>query len=252
MPRALIIGASSGIGADIARLLAARGYECLLVARREDRLRSLADEIGNARILTADLLDRGAIAAVAERAGAVDVLVNNAGFGCYGPFQDTPLDRELDMVQVNIAAPLAITKLLLPAMVAVRRGRILNVASTAAFQPGPLMAVYYASKAFVLSFSEALAVELEGTGVTVTCLCPGPTRTEFVEHAGMDESGLFHNMAVMDSRTVAQAGVDGMMAGKDIVIPGWKNRLVAESTRLAPRKLAAKLARRVQESRGSK
>ena len=179
----------------------------------------------------------------------VDVLVNDAGFGVYGPFSQTDGAKELEMIQVNISALTHLTKLFLPAMLERRCGRILNVASTAAFQPGPLMAVYYASKAYVLSFSEALANELAGTGVTVTALCPGPTDTEFQKQAGLEKTRLFSNPFVRDARSVARAGYEGMLSGKRIVIPGVANRLLAQSVRFAPRRFVTAIARSLQEQR---
>ena len=178
---ALITGASSGIGLDLARLFAKDGHDVVLVARSEGKLREIAAELERdfgmtAHVIVADLAKPDAPQTlVAQLPVDVDVLVNNAGFGVLGPFVETDLAKELEMIQVNVVALTHLTKLLLPPMVARRRGRVLNVASTAAFQPGPLMAVYYATKAYVLSFSEAIADELRDSGVTVTALCPGPT-----------------------------------------------------------------------------
>jgi short-subunit dehydrogenase len=179
----------------------------------------------------------------------VDVLVNNAGFGLNGRFAETDLDRELAMIQVNIAALTHLTKLFLKPMVERGRGRILNVASTAAFQPGPLMAVYYASKAYVLSFSEAIAEELGGTGVTVTALCPGPTATGFAEAAEMTNSRLFKLKKPMTSMDVAKAGYRAMQRGKRIVVTGAMNKLLAQSVRISPRALVTKVTRTLQENR---
>ena len=151
------------------------------------------------------------------------------------------------MIQVNVVALTHLTRLLLPGMLARRRGRILNVASTAAFQPGPLMAVYYATKAYVLSFSEAIASELRGSGVTVTALCPGPTATGFQRRAAMEDSKLVSGRTLMDARTVAEAGYAAMLAGKTVVIPGWRNWLMAEAVRFAPRNLTTAIVRRMQE-----
>src|SRR5581483_11195724 len=188
---ALVTGASSGIGMEFARLLARDGYHVFLVARSEEPLKVMAREIGSATVLVADLASPDAPRHVFDSAGPVDILINNAGFGLSGAFAETDLGRELEMIQVNIAALTALTKLFLKPMIERRSGRIVNVASTAAFQPGPLMAVYYATKAYVLSFSEAVADELRGSGVTVTALCPGPTATGFAERAGMTRSRLF-------------------------------------------------------------
>jgi short-subunit dehydrogenase len=179
----------------------------------------------------------------------IEVLVNNAGFGLGGEFSETELARELEMIQVNIGALTHLTKLFLPPMVRARTGRILNVASTAAFQPGPLMAVYYATKAYVLSFSQALAEELRNTGVTVTALCPGPTQTDFAEAAQMTNSRLFTTFGVADADDVARYGVRSMLRGKRLAIPGIRNKVLAQANRIAPRALSAKLARLAQESR---
>ncbi|HEV2707493.1 MAG TPA: SDR family oxidoreductase [Pyrinomonadaceae bacterium] len=256
---ALVTGASGGIGEELARLLAADGHNLVLVARRRDKLESLAAELSQrhgirARALAADLARTQApqeiFAELRDAGEAIDVLINNAGFGSYGLFAETDARTELDLLQVNIVALTHLTKLFLPMMIARRRGRIMNVASTAAFQPGPLMAVYYASKAYVLSFSEALSNETEGTGVTVTALCPGPTETGFVAAAGLGESKLF-DRAVMDARTVAEEGYRAMLSGKPVVIPGLRNALMARAARIAPHSLVMKVVRRIQEQRKS-
>ena len=259
MPEAaLVTGASGGIGEELARLLAAGGHDLVLVARSADRLGALASELSRAHRIAAavipqDLSDPDAAerldAALRTRDIAIDILVNNAGFATYGPFVDTPEADEARLLQVNVVALTMLTKKLLPAMVRRRRGRVLNVASTAAFQPGPWMAVYYASKAFVLSFSEALTSETEGTGVTVTCLCPGPTETGFQDRAKMRESKLFASISVMAPREVARAGYDGMMAGRAIVIPGFRNKLVPQFARLAPRAVVRRAVRQLQDKR---
>ncbi|MGE5236018.1 MAG: SDR family NAD(P)-dependent oxidoreductase [Acidobacteriota bacterium] len=254
---ALITGASSGIGRELARLFARDGSSLVLLARSRPRLDTLADELRSSRgiavtVLAEDLADGGSPERIARslRDGglAVDVLVNNAGFGSYGPFLDGDPRATLELLQVNIAALVHLTRLICPDMVVRRAGRVLNLASTAAFQPGPLMAVYYASKAFVLSFSEALANELAGSGVTVTALCPGPTRSEFQQRAGMAGSRLVSGLLpMMDSAAVARAGYRGMRRGRTLVIPGMVNRLGAFAVRLAPRRLVTALARRLQE-----
>jgi len=251
---ALITGASSGIGADLARLFAREGHDLVLVARDEARLRALGDDVARrdgirAEVMAVDLADPGApreiIRRLGEREIVLDVLVNNAGFGTYGPFAATDLGRQLQMLQVNVVALTHLTGLVLPAMLSRRRGRILNVASTAAFQPGPFMAVYYATKAYVLHFTEALAAELgEGTGVSVTALCPGPTRTGFQAAAGIEGTRLLRSALVMESEAVARAGYRGLMEGKPVVIPGVKNRMVAWAVRLLPRAAVTRLVRR--------
>lgn len=253
---ALITGASGGIGEEIARILAQRGYDLVLVARSQDKLQALADELAaqhrvQARALAADLADPQAPARLAARLAdqglSIDLLVNNAGFASYGPFAELDLDHELRLLQVNIVALSHLTRLLLPGMVARRRGHILNVASTAAFMPGPLMANYYASKAFVLSLSEALNNELAGSGVSVTALCPGPTSTGFQARAQMEQSRLVSGRAIMDAATVARAGVDGLLRGQPVVIPGLMNRIQTLLPRLLPRALVPGIVRSAQE-----
>jgi short-subunit dehydrogenase len=253
---ALITGASGGIGLDLARLFAEGGYDVVLVARTESKLKELATELSSkhgvsARAMAADLADPAAPAQLMERLKAegvqVDVLVNNAGYGGYGPFAETDLDAELKMIQVNISALTALSKAVLPGMLARKSGRILNVASTAAFQPGPLMAVYYATKAYVLSFSEALANETQGTGVTVTCLCPGPTKTGFQQQAKMEESKLVKGKVMMDSLTVARSGYEALHQGQAVIIPGFMNKMMAQSVRFLPRSAITRIVRKVQE-----
>ena len=200
-----------------------------------------------------DVTDReqvgAAVSRTVEELGAVDILINNAGFGTYGLFAATSADEEARLIQVNVMALTMLTKLLLPPMLQRRHGRIMNVASTAAFQPGPLMAVYYASKAYVLSFSEALSNETAGTGVTVTCLCPGPTRTGFQERAQMQESRLLSTLAVASAADVARAGFDGMMAGQAIVVPGTVNKIGVQALRVTPRAIVRRLIRSINDQR---
>ncbi|HEY8021762.1 MAG TPA: SDR family oxidoreductase [Thermoanaerobaculia bacterium] len=257
---ALVTGASGGIGLALARRLAAGGFDLVLTARSGGRLEELARELeerhrSRVRVIARDLAAPEAPAAIADelaREGIdVDVLVNNAGYGTYGPFAETDLAAELGMLQLNVVALTHLTKLFLRPMLVRRRGRILNVASTAAFQPGPLMAVYYATKAYVLSFSEALAEELAGSGVTVTALCPGPTTSGFQERAAMEGSRLVAGRMMMTSEAVAEAGYRGLLAGRRIVIPGWKNRLLAQSVRLTPRRVTTFVVRKMQERTGA-
>jgi short-subunit dehydrogenase len=262
---ALITGASFGIGAEFARIFARDGYSLVLVARSGDKLRQLASELEKAHstrslILAVDLTEPGAPAYVLDqttRAGTqVDVLVNNAGFGQYGLFADSELEECLRQIQLNVTTLTHLTRLYLPAMIERAKierskkekttGGILNVASTAAFQPGPLMAVYFATKAYVLSFSEALANELAGTGVTVTCLCPGATATEFHKRAKATGQRLL-KFGSMDAHTVAEDGYRALIAGKPVVISGFKNWLVAQSVRFSPRRLVTAIARKTQE-----
>jgi len=245
---ALITGASSGIGMEFSRLLAADGYDIFLVARSEEKLHALAREVGHATVIVADLTLPTAPQKVFDAAGAVDVLVNNAGYGLAGAFIETDLKKELEMIQVNIVALTHLTKLFLRPMVERKSGRILNVASTAAFQPGPLMAVYYATKAYVLSFSEAIADELRESSVTVTALCPGPTATGFADVAGMNASRLFNMTRPMSSASVAQFGYRAMLKGKRVVVPGVRNRLLTQSIRVSPRRLVTTIVRKLQEN----
>jgi short-subunit dehydrogenase len=254
-PTALVTGASGGIGADIAELLAKRGHDLVLVARSRDKLAALAEKLEKATgihvtVLTADLTDPAAPESIAkfvdDKGIHVDVLVNNAGLGSYGPFAEIDAKTDLGLIALNITSLTHMSKLFLPKMLANKRGRIMNVGSTAGFVPGPLMAVYYASKAYVLSLSVALANEVRGSGVTVTCLCPGATRTAFDTTAGNDKTRLFKG-SVMESMPVALAGVEAMLAGDVICIPGFMNRLMASTTGLAPRTLLAKIARTYQE-----
>ena len=255
---AVVTGASAGIGRDIARELAARGWDVVLTARSEDRLRELADELRSehgveAHIAPADLAAPGGpdqVAAAVEGLGVTpDLLVNNAGFGQYGPYLELEGDTEVDQIMVNVVAPTRLVRLLLPGMVERGRGRILNVASTAAFYPGPLMTVYYATKAYLRSYSDGLAEELRDTGVSVTCLFPGPTESRFQERAGMGRSGLFRFSRVMESAEVARAGVDAALAGRRSHVPGVLNKVSAQAHRLAPRGVAARVVKRVQEER---
>ncbi|HEX8905979.1 MAG TPA: SDR family oxidoreductase [Longimicrobiaceae bacterium] len=260
---AVITGASAGIGQELAKLFAADGYDLVLVARGREGL----ERVGNAlaekhgvsfQAVPADLTDAAApeaiFRAVRDAGSEVTALVNNAGFGLHGAFAKaeegkpvTELRRELEMIQVNVAALTHLTKLFLPEMVARRRGRVLNVASTAAFQAGPFMAVYYATKAYVLSFSEAIALELKGSGVTITTLCPGPTRTHFGEGAEMESSRLFHSPLVMEAPEVARVGYRAMQRGKRVAVSGLGNRILVLGSHLAPRGVSAKIVEMMHE-----
>ncbi len=251
---ALVTGASGGIGLELAIVLARHEHDVVLVARSERKLATLAEELhatygARATVIAADLADRDGAArvtdALAERAITIDVLVNNAGVGLSGAFAEHALSDELALLQLDIVSLVELTRRLLPAMLHVRRGRVLNVASTAAFLPGPFMATYYASKAFVLSFSQALASELRGTGVTVTALCPGPTRTGFADAARMQQTKLARSANVMRADDVARAGYEGLVRGVPVVIPGIANKLLIESMRLAPRRLLTAVTRRL-------
>ncbi|MEI9976964.1 MAG: SDR family oxidoreductase [Ignavibacteriota bacterium] len=248
-------GASAGLGTEFAKLCAAGGYDVVLVARSASRLDEVAAELRTsygiqARALPADLADPSAPSAIFAQLGEtpVDILINNAGFGMRGPFAESDWVRDASLLQVNMVSLAHLTRLFLPGMIGRRTGRVLNVASTAAFVAGPFMAVYYASKAFVLSFSEALANEIKGTGVTVTALCPGATRTEFAKVAGVADSGLFNGATMARPRWRASAG-DAMMAGKSSEIAGARNRWLIRGTRLAPRSFVAAQARRLNLDR---
>ncbi len=256
---ALVTGASSGIGYELACLLAAEGYDLVLVARQKHVLEKLGEALQRAHgirahVIAADLSDPAipeAIALTLQKEDVpIDILVNNAGFGTYGHMAETDTRQLLNLIQVNITALTHLTRLFLPAMIARGRGKILNVASTAAFQPGPLMAAYYASKAYVLSFSDAVHHEAKGTGVTVTALCPGPTRSEFQKRAGIEHTRLMKGR-IMSSKDVALAGLRAMMQGKPRVVPGFRNKLLMVAVRLAPRDLVLNMVRRIQEERQS-
>ena len=250
-PLAIVTGASAGIGRELAKVLAREGHDLVLVARREAELQTLADELkqrhGTDSIVAAvdlaapDAADR-VVAAVGNR--PVDVLVNNAGFGGVGAFVERDRETDQRMLAVNVVALTDLTKVFLPRMVARGRGRVLQVASTAAFVPGPFMAVYYASKAYVLSLSQALAEELSGTGVTVTCLCPGVTESEFHAVAGTQDRPLTRTPMTMSSEAVAEAGYAAMIRGKRVEIPGAVNKL-AQGARFAPTALVTKVVRRM-------
>ncbi len=241
MTTALITGASSGLGTEYAKLFAAGRHDVVLVARRQDRLDALAAELRRAhgieaRVIAADLAAAGGPQRVLDalQGTAIDFLVNNAGFGTSGAFAELPLERELEMIQVNVVALVTLTRALLPAMIARRSGRVLNVGSTAGFQPGPFMAGYYASKAFVNSFTEALWYELRDTGVTATVSCPGATATEFATVAGTARSRLFR-LGAASAASVAREGYQAMMAGRPIVVHGVRNWLGVQLLRVSPR-----------------
>jgi short-subunit dehydrogenase len=252
-PLALITGASGGIGLEFARLAAASGHDLVLVARNGDRLAEVANELGGrhdvtVRTVVADLAEPDAGGAVASAVDdrLPDVLINNAGVGGQGRFAvQRPLGNDLAMIRLNVLSLVELTGLLLPGMVARGSGGILNVASTAGYLPGPGQAVYYASKAFVKSFSEALTEECRGTGVRVTALCPGPVDTGFARASGLSESMLMKAPGKVSAADVARAGWDGLAAGRAVVVPGLLARMAMQSLRLAPRRLAAGLAGRV-------
>ena len=249
---ALITGASSGIGREFAKLLAKDCSTLVLVARSRDRLQELKQELEKTFPVTVKAIVQDLSKAAAaheiylelEREHiSVDILINNAGFGGYGAFVKTDWLQEAQMIGVNIIAMTEMTKLFVKGMVVRKSGNIMNVSSTAAFQPGPLMSIYYASKAYALSFSEAIANELAGTGVTVTALCPGPTATGFARTAGMGNSRLFKYAKVASAEEVARYGYRAMMRGRTVAVHGLMNKIMAFSVRLAPRKLLAAIVR---------
>jgi short-subunit dehydrogenase len=242
---ALVTGASAGLGVEFARQLSKRGHRLVLAARRKERLEDLARELGNARAVAIDLSKKDAaaklIADVEANGETVDLLINNAGFGMIGRFAELDASRERQMIDLNIGTLTDLCRAVAPGMIARRSGGILNVASTAAFQPGPKMAVYFATKAYVLSFTEALHEELKPLGINVTCLCPGPTRTEFGEVAGFGGNSMFDRVA-MESPGVVEQGLGGLDKNHAVVVPGWMNKVVAASTRFAPRVVIRKIA----------
>jgi uncharacterized protein len=256
---ALITGASGGIGLELAREFAKDGYNLVLVARSKDKLESIAQDFAKQYNISATVIAKDLSKASAPdelynelktQGIQIDALVNNAGFATYGKFVEIPLEKELQEMQLNMVTLTHLSKLFGKDMVARKNGKILNIASTAAFQPGPLMAVYYATKAYVLSFSEALANELEGTGVTVTVLCPGPTESGFQEHANMQDSKLVQKggmMRMMTSAEVAAQGYEATKRGQTVVIPGFANQMGTLLPRFLPRKLVTRTVRGMQE-----
>jgi short-subunit dehydrogenase len=255
---ALVTGASSGIGLELARLFARDEYNLILTARNHTRLEDLVEVFKLEYKVKVTLIAKD----LAKPSGAqelydeiqsqqlpVDILVNNAGFGTLTSFAEDDLNNTLEMIQLNITSLTQLARLFLPAMIQRKSGKIMNVASTAAYLPGPYMAVYYASKAYVLSLSEALSEELEGTGVTVTALCPGPTISGFQARAGMEKTRFTQTMSFMDSKTVAAIGYKGLMENKRVVIPGTANRVGAMASRVMPRKVLMKIIKRLKSEK---
>lgn len=255
MSTALITGASGGIGYELAKLFARDHHNLVLVARSADKLAQIASELQtrgvSVKTVALDLAEPPAPKFLFDQLQreriAVDILINNAGFGALGKFAQMPDDQIFGQINLNITALTQLTKLFLPPMLARHTGRIMNVASTAGFQPGPLMAVYYATKAYVISFSEAIANELKDSGVTVTCFCPGATHTGFAKRAGNDKSRLFKQLGAMNADKVALDGYRALMEGRTLAISGLHNWLVAQSTRLGPRKMVTAISRWVSE-----
>ena len=250
--QALITGASSGIGLALAHVFAREGYDLFLVARDKDSLREAAARIRvdygvDVRFLALDLTDSGAVWTLVDAvASEVDVLVNNAGVGVFGLLQETSWEREEAMLQLNVRVLSELTKVYVPRMLKQGWGRILNVSSVAAFLPGPYMSVYYASKAYVKSFSESLAEELRGSEVLVTCLCPGPTHSSFAASAGAEYVSFFRGR-LMTASAVAEYGYSSLMKGRRVAIPGFRNKLNVCLSRVLPRWLQARIVRRVSE-----
>lgn len=255
---ALVTGASGGIGYEFAHVLARNGYDLVITARNEKKLHEAADffvkKYGvTVVVIACDLSENSAPQSlfdeIQKKSIAIEVLVNNAGFGDFGPFYQADWNKNHAMIELNIKAVTELTWLFLPDMVKNKSGRIVNVASTAAFQAGPLMSVYYATKAYVLSFSEAIAYELKDTGVTVTALCPGPTESGFPAAANLDNSGLFKGKKMPSAREVAEYGYKAMTQGKVIAIQGILNRIATFFVKLAPRSLARSVVYQIQKRR---
>lgn len=255
MSTVLITGASGGIGYELAKLFARDRHNLILVARSGDKLAQVATELRalgvTVNTVALDLASPAAPKLLLDQLQGekitVDILINNAGFGALGEFAQMSNDEIFGQIQLNIIALTALTRLFLPAMLTRHSGRIMNVASTAGFQPGPLMAVYYATKAYVISFTEAIANEVRKSGVSVTCFCPGATHTGFATRAGNDKSRVFKQLGAMKVEKVARDGYLAVMAGRGLAISGAHNWLVAESTRFAPRKMVTAISRWVSE-----
>ncbi|MCC6318389.1 MAG: SDR family oxidoreductase [Gemmatimonadaceae bacterium] len=255
---AVITGASEGIGRDLAACYATAGFDLVLVARRETLLRDVATDLAatrgvRCRVVVADLSTSDGceqvIQAIAPERHRLYALVNNAGLGTHGWFHELPIDRQRTLIDVNVSALTHLTRGVLPWLRANGAGHVMNVASVASFQPGPLMATYYASKAYVLSLSEALHNECRGTGVTVSAVCPGPTRTGFARVAGISPRAKPGGAPAMDSRVVADLAFRGTMAGRPVILTGFRNRVAAWIGRYLPRTVSAELVRRIQMRR---
>lgn len=260
MSYTLITGASSGIGWELAHVFASHKHNLILVARSEDKLKELKKDLEGryqiqAQVIASDLSKTEAAQNlyqfIQSQNWSVDILVNNAGLGHHGEFAKSALNKQREMIQVNVMALTELTHLFLPAMMTNKNGKILNVASTAAFQPGPLMSVYYATKSYVLSFTEGLYEELKGSGVTVTALCPGPTQSGFQAAANMTDMPLFDAAPIPTSRDVALYGYKALMQGKLVAIHGTVNKIMASSVRFVPRAVTRKLVKKLQEKRNS-
>ncbi|HEY8389734.1 MAG TPA: SDR family oxidoreductase [Clostridia bacterium] len=255
---ALITGASSGIGYELAKIFAMNGYDLVLVARSGDKLNELKNTLENQHNIKVYNIvkDLSAVESPNEIFGElenanikINVLVNNAGFGDFGEFYNADLNKLSNMIELNINALTKMTRLFLPDMIKNKSGKILNIASLGSFQPGPLMAVYYASKAYVLSFSEAISRELKNSGVTVTAVCPGPTKTNFTEAANLGMSGLFVNLQVASAQSVAMFAYKKMQKGKVIAVPGFFNKIATIGVKLLPKRVVRNMVYKIQKRR---
>ena len=259
MKTVLITGASSGIGYEFAKIYAKKGYNLVITARRKNNLDRIKQELESfdtaicVDIIVLDLSKQNSAKelyeVVKQRGILIDTLLNNAGFGVYGNFIETDIEKEIDMIELNIKSLVVLTKLFLKDMVSRNNGTIINVASTAAFQPGPLMSVYYASKSFVLSFTEAIRNEVRDTNVNISVLCPGPTDTEFEKSASLEESSLFTKLKVMKPEKVAIIGYKGINRNKSVIIPGILNNILITFNKIIPRALVINIVRKLQESK---
>lgn len=253
---ALITGASSGIGLEFAKIFAKAGYDTVIVARDREKLVEIAKDLRNKHgiqviVVVLDLGKNGSAQKLfnelEKKKIKIDVLINNAGFGLSGFFHEESLEKQLEMIQLNVTTLVELTYLIVNKMVKRQNGKILNVASTAAFQPGPLMAVYYASKAFVLNFSQALANELKGKGISVTALCPGPTESGFQKRADIQRTPLIKGKRLMSPKDVARIGFEALMSNKSVVIPGVRNSVMAYAARVFPHDYVTQTVRNLQE-----
>lgn len=253
---ALITGASSGIGLELAKIMAGDGYDLVITARREDRLIELKNELKNkssavVHIFTADLSlpesPMDIYQYCEEQNIQINVLVNNAGIGDYGLFHNSDWQKTITMIDLNVKSLTHLTRLFLPSMIDRKHGFILNVASTASFQPGPLMSVYYATKHYVLAFSEAIANEVQEYGIKVTALCPGPTQSEFQASANMEKSKIMDRFPMPTSKDVAEYGYKAMKKGKRVAIHGFMNKIMSKVVRILPRKWVTATVRKIQE-----
>ncbi|MEO0539707.1 MAG: SDR family oxidoreductase [Cyanobacteria bacterium P01_A01_bin.105] len=256
---ALITGASGGIGYELAKVFAQHQYDVILVARSTDKLLQIQTELSQqygvqATALTHDLSDHAAPQRLFDQLKAqhrqIDVLVNNAGFGDNGAFATSDWEKQNSMLQLNIVALTHLTRLFLPSLIEQGRGQVMNVASTAAFQPGPYMAVYYASKAYVLSFTEAISHELQGTGVSAIALCPGPTRSDFQDRANLNDVEFFDASKIPAAAEVAQFGYDALQRDQTVAVHGAVNQLLAFSNRIMPRQAIVKFIGDLQKPKG--